>query len=411
MSPNVLSTRLPWQDRWTQPTLLQLLEPLKIQHRRLFEQLMAELADFDQVDQVILWYGSAWNWTIQYQLHDEALSPAAIAAASNDPADDPKTLVYLVPRVETPIICIPLSDQIIQQLPMKRLNRFIRDGIKNAKCAVAIHWATWTPNSKAEVGFLADLLKRKCKLIMGAADKADKADKADGEPVVTKGKGKGKKAKGASPITLEEDAGQTPDVEHPPLTKTGKPDKTDKTSQGKSKGKTSKGKTEASSKTSKKSTKAAGKTAKATKPAAAKSVAAKSAKPSKTAKTAKPVKAGKISKAAKPTTPAKPAKTTKASVSGKAAGKSSSKTSSKSSGKTAGQSAAKSKAGGKSASKAKVATATKTSKSTKTVKTVKAAKGKTAAKASGKSAGKSAGKPSAKRVSKSTVATSSRRKR
>lgn len=159
MSGNSLTSRLPWQDRWNQPTLLQLLDPLKIQHRRLFEQLMEELVDFEEVDQVIHWYGSAWNWTIQYRLHDPSLA-------------EPHTLVYLVPRVENPIIVIPLSDEIIEQLPLKRLNRFIRDGIKNAKRAVAIHWATWTPNSKAEVTFLTDLLRRKCKLLLAPADKS-----------------------------------------------------------------------------------------------------------------------------------------------------------------------------------------------------------------------------------------------
>jgi len=348
MSSNSLTSRLPWQDRWTQPTLLQLLEPLKIQHRRLFEQLMEELTQFEQVDQIIHWYGFAWNWTIQYRLHDKN-------------AAEPHTLLYLVPRVENPIIVIPLSDKVIEQLPLKRLNRFIRDGIKNAKHAVAIHWATWTPNSKAEVSFLADLLKRKCKLLLGVNEKP--AVEAEAEAKPAKGATKAASAKADTKAAAQK-ADSQPEQ---PAVKTGKAGKAasqEEAKAGKSAkadGQKGKSKAAASSKTEAPAKAAA----EVKKPAGKKGQAE--------AKTVKPAKAVATAPAAKGQS--------KAAVStGKSAGKG------KSSGKAVPQ------ATGKSASKAGSKTP---------------AKGKTPAKPAAKTATRPAAKAASKPAGKSKAGTKS----
>jgi hypothetical protein len=47
---------------------------------------------------------------------------------------------------------------------LAKLSRFIRDGVKMAKCAVAIHWACWTPSNQHEALQIIDLLKRHYKL-------------------------------------------------------------------------------------------------------------------------------------------------------------------------------------------------------------------------------------------------------
>jgi hypothetical protein len=61
------------------------------------------------------------------------------------------------------MVCVPLSDAVLNDLPIARLGKVVRDGIKMAKCAVTIHWATWTPTSQAEALQIIDLLKRRHK--------------------------------------------------------------------------------------------------------------------------------------------------------------------------------------------------------------------------------------------------------
>ena len=150
MSRSATASRPPWEDRWSEPSVRQLLSPVPPQHRRPLEAIIAELDGYDGIAQQIVWYGPGWNWTIQYQF-------------DTTPACCPDVLCYLVPRQESPIVCVPLREQEIDRLPIKRLNRLIREGILRAKCAVTVNWATITPNSRAEAEQLIDLIRRKHK--------------------------------------------------------------------------------------------------------------------------------------------------------------------------------------------------------------------------------------------------------
>lgn len=144
------SSRSPWQDRWNEPTLDQLLHCLKPQHQKLFGMILDAVGQFERVTQNIIWYGPAWKWTVQLSITDHRGKPT-------------ENLLYLVPNKDMPLVCVPLSDGAINALPLKRLKKYIRDGIAGGKFAVAIHWATWTVNSQAEVACLLDLIKRKHK--------------------------------------------------------------------------------------------------------------------------------------------------------------------------------------------------------------------------------------------------------
>lgn len=195
MNQRALTTQLPWLNRWATPTLAQLLDPLKVQDRKTFQFFMEQIEIYPGLHKSIVWYGPAWKWTVRYSLTPQAVAAIEAYAAAHphhhsaDPATPPKrtgkltpvpaaaagtadatamqealTVCYLVPRLEGPLVCVPLSEQIIADLPFARLSRFIKDGIRVAKCAVSIHWATWTPNNQTEVGLLMDLLKRCHKL-------------------------------------------------------------------------------------------------------------------------------------------------------------------------------------------------------------------------------------------------------
>ena len=156
MTRSTTAPRLPWEDRWSEPTVDQLLESVDPEPRGLLEMIVRELDGFDGVAQQVVWYGPGWNWTIQYQIQ------VAVDAPTN-------ILCYLVPKRERPVVCVPLRARDINRLPVKRLNRIIREGIRNAKCAVTVSWATFTPSNESDAEHLVDLIKRKHK---GAADES-----------------------------------------------------------------------------------------------------------------------------------------------------------------------------------------------------------------------------------------------
>ena len=151
--------RLPWEDRWAQPSLDQLVDPIESQPAEAIQSLMAQIEGLDRVHRSVTWYGPAWKWTIEYQLVNEA-------------GQDLGVLCYVVPSTASPVVCVPMTVSVIERLPMRRLNRFIRNSVRSAKCAVAIHWALWNLNTPAEVVHLMDLIKRKHKLVSAPPETA-----------------------------------------------------------------------------------------------------------------------------------------------------------------------------------------------------------------------------------------------
>jgi hypothetical protein len=169
--------RMPWHDRWSVPQMDDLLLALKAHHRRAVNRLMDGLAELDGVEQSLIWYGPSWKWTLQYMQRRAALrngskvrshAPGAAPglsprmAPSNGTNDDRADgLCYIVPGGIMPLVCVPLRTDFITHLPEKRLSKYVRDGIRSAKCAVEIHWAIWAPNGESESGLVLDLIRRK----------------------------------------------------------------------------------------------------------------------------------------------------------------------------------------------------------------------------------------------------------
>jgi hypothetical protein len=148
--------RIPWLDRWTEPTLEQLLQPIEDQRRKVIDSLIEQVEAFDEVETSIIWYGQSWRWTIQFTVPDAR--------------GEEQVLAYLVPSPQSPIFCVPLRDAVITRLPLRRLNKYIRDALRSAKCAVEVHWAMWNPSNNVEVEQLVDLIKRKHKLLRTPAE-------------------------------------------------------------------------------------------------------------------------------------------------------------------------------------------------------------------------------------------------
>lgn len=155
----VIRKMLPWEDRWQEPTLASLWEPNKEHHQRLLQGFYEGVTLFEGLDRKLAWHGEGWKWTMEITWADMGLGGKA---AGQD------ALAYIVPQPETPSVCIPLTDAQVETMPLRRLNRVIREGIKGAKQSVDVRWCKWTPSQPGEVDHLLDLLKRKIKAIKAA---------------------------------------------------------------------------------------------------------------------------------------------------------------------------------------------------------------------------------------------------
>jgi len=144
-----------WENRWSEPTADQLMDNVIADRRSYITELRKYLHELERFEEVVQWCGAGWHWSMIYRV-----------PGGEDTAND--TFAYIVPRPEEPLFCIPLTDDVMDKLPIRRLNRTVRENLRSAKKGISLHWATWTPNMNTEVEHLKDLLKRKNKLMLEA---------------------------------------------------------------------------------------------------------------------------------------------------------------------------------------------------------------------------------------------------
>ncbi|MEM6332628.1 MAG: hypothetical protein AAF823_04735 [Planctomycetota bacterium] len=143
-----------WEDRWNVPELDTLLKSLGAEKKAAFRKMIDDFAAFPGVSQKLVWHGISWKWTLQFDLtHPESQAELG-------------PIAYLVFEPETPVVCVPLSNEMVAAFPVRRLNRFVREAIRGAKCAIDIHWCLFTPSASFEFEHLNDLFKRKHKFLL-----------------------------------------------------------------------------------------------------------------------------------------------------------------------------------------------------------------------------------------------------
>jgi hypothetical protein len=142
-------TRLAWEDRFTRPSLDELKGHYNKQLAGMFEAARSRLREFEGVEEQLTWMGLPWRWTLRY-------------AIEGDPTD---AWVYLVPDPLGVEVTIPLTMQMIDSMPTKRLKKHVRDGITFGKRVGEVTWASWQPATKGPLDEVLDVAKRKHKYL------------------------------------------------------------------------------------------------------------------------------------------------------------------------------------------------------------------------------------------------------
>ncbi len=151
----------PWQDRWTQPTLKELLGSLGKPLGRTVDKLVQRLDELEGVEHAMTWYGPSWGWTVEFTI------PGEPDGRGNSKRGQRRPLAYLVPNLDGPLLSVPISIPLMDQLRPKRLRRYIKDSLESAKHSVDHYWATWTFTNQAEVDLLFEIIERKHRFLTG----------------------------------------------------------------------------------------------------------------------------------------------------------------------------------------------------------------------------------------------------
>ena len=143
-------SRIPWEDQFRTPSLEELRSHYNRQLGQLVTSAREKLLSFDEVREDLEWMGLPWRWTMVYRCPD----------------DPTQAWAYLIPHREKPLIATPLSQDMIDALPMSRLRKFIREGLDSGRMVAGTRWVAWDVTNKTHLDLVIELLKRKHKFIM-----------------------------------------------------------------------------------------------------------------------------------------------------------------------------------------------------------------------------------------------------
>lgn len=141
-STGTLKSTAVWTDRFVQPSPEALLGGIPKTISPPLEAAREKLVQFEGLAESVMWQG-VWHWTLVYR-HESDLSRA---------------MAYLVPDPIKPRLCVPVPNELVPGLPVKKLSRFVRDGILHAPVVGQIRWACWSLSLKSQAEELMQLVQ------------------------------------------------------------------------------------------------------------------------------------------------------------------------------------------------------------------------------------------------------------
>lgn len=151
--------RTPWMNRFATPDFDGLRGHYHKHLGDLFHHARERIHAFSGMSERLDWLGVSWRWAYVYT-HDQAPGRA---------------WAYLIPNPERPMIAAPMTIEFVRTLPLRRLKKYVRDGLASAKRTGDILWPTWEVMGKGNLDDVMDLLNRAHKKIGVALEPAGAA--------------------------------------------------------------------------------------------------------------------------------------------------------------------------------------------------------------------------------------------
>jgi len=134
-----------WEDRFASPSADLLMHALPAMPGEALASLRKLLTDEYECNEHLGWRGLPWRWTLSY------------STAGGRHAPDP--LAHIVPNPAAPTVIFRMSHEEFADLPVRKLSRYVRDGMAQAKLVAGVCWPEWAVQSQAQVSDLADLFR------------------------------------------------------------------------------------------------------------------------------------------------------------------------------------------------------------------------------------------------------------
>lgn len=147
--------KAPWTDKFQQPTVAQLREAMPREVAAMFDVVRERLMGVGDLEERVAWQGVPWRWTLIYAPHRHGARGALSASV--------RAWAYLIPDPNNLQLCVTLTTEQIQAMEVRRLKKWVRDGIAFARAVGGVCWPTYTLGAGVHVEDLLELLDRKAR--------------------------------------------------------------------------------------------------------------------------------------------------------------------------------------------------------------------------------------------------------
>ncbi len=150
-------TKSAWNDKFRQPTEDELRAGLSKPLQQVFDDARERLVELDGESESLVWQGVPWRWTFVYTIEG---------------AGESRALAYVIPDPARLQICVPLTNEMVEKLPLKRMKKSIRDGVVFARHVAGVSWPTWDIPTATALDEVFELVARKHAMISGVENSA-----------------------------------------------------------------------------------------------------------------------------------------------------------------------------------------------------------------------------------------------
>jgi hypothetical protein len=161
MGDRAIQPKLPWANKFQRPTPEVLVSQCESkQLSQLVRAARQEIVSLAGVSETLSWLGVPWRWSFVYTLEESAQT-----AESPHAAVRAHPLAYMIPDPQKPQVAVPMSGQLVEALPMRRLKRFARDGIVHCRIVGEVYWPSWDFSARTQLDEIMDLVVRKHRMV------------------------------------------------------------------------------------------------------------------------------------------------------------------------------------------------------------------------------------------------------
>jgi len=140
-------SRKAWEDRFSTPSAASLIKSIDEPVFPAAEYARVKLLAVEGLREDVVWQG-VWKWTLTY----------------THSADSDRGWIFLIPDPSRFRLSMPMSVDLIQELPLKKLSKFSRDALVHAPVVGRTRWPSWDVQTKTQVDDCLELARLKLQL-------------------------------------------------------------------------------------------------------------------------------------------------------------------------------------------------------------------------------------------------------